>query len=62
MSQWITASEAASILGVTRVTVWRWVQEGRLTPLAKLGRQSMFDRDYIEREARKREPLAARPA
>ena len=34
--EWLTVSEAAAYLKVTRATLYRWVREGRL-PLFKVG-------------------------
>jgi excisionase family DNA binding protein len=35
-----SVSEAASVLGVSRVTVWRWIKAGRLAP-ARLGHRTV---------------------
>lgn len=41
----ITATEAAKLVGRTRTTIHRWVAEGRLTPVTRLGAQgfSLFN-------------------
>lgn len=56
-SNWISTSEAAAILDVNRITVWRWVREGRLKVAARLGGpkvENYFDRAYIEEVAKNR--------
>src|SRR6266508_2857575 len=35
-----SVSEAAALLGVSRVTVWRWIKAGRLSP-ARLGHRTV---------------------
>src|ERR1044072_8990552 len=35
-----SVSEAAALLGVSRVTVWRWIKAGRLAP-ARLGHRTV---------------------
>lgn len=49
----IRASEAASILRVHRLTVWRWVNEGKLTAAMTIGKEKFFDRGYIEEVAKR---------
>ncbi|WP_032363994.1 helix-turn-helix domain-containing protein [Rhodococcoides fascians] len=47
----IGSSEAASIIGVSRATLTRWVQSGRIEPAKKLPGltgAALFDRDEIE--------------
>jgi PAS domain S-box-containing protein/excisionase family DNA binding protein len=36
---WYSITEAAALLGVSRVTVWRWIRDGRL-PVARLGHRT----------------------
>lgn len=54
MNHLIRAQEAADILGVSRETVWRWAVQGKLVRSFVIGKESFFDRSYIEREALKR--------
>src|SRR2546421_9285563 len=42
-------SEVAALLGVSRVSVWRWISAGRL-PVARLGHRTVrIRRDDVER-------------
>jgi excisionase family DNA binding protein len=54
MAELIGTKEAAQILGVSEVTVWRRVKDGKLQPISKLGKQAIFSREYIEQEAAQR--------
>lgn len=36
-----TPSEAAKILGVSRMTLWRWVKAGKITPV-EIDHQKLF--------------------
>lgn len=48
----ITAAEAARHLGVSRKTVWRWAQIGRLPVASRTpGGHARLDRDDVERLA-----------
>src|SRR4051794_7285923 len=48
-STYYSVAEAASFLGVNRVTIWRWVKAGRL-PIWKLGhRTARVKREDLER-------------
>lgn len=57
----LTVEQAASALGISVATLWRWVAASRrsergavhLQPMTVLGR-TVFDRDHIEALARKR--------
>jgi excisionase family DNA binding protein len=45
----LSVSEAATLLGVSRVTVWRWIKSGRLSP-SRLGHRTVrIQRDDILR-------------
>ncbi len=55
MGELIGTKEAAEILGVSEATVWRQAGNGKLQPLSKLGKQFIFSREYILREAARRE-------
>jgi PAS domain S-box-containing protein/excisionase family DNA binding protein len=47
--RYLTISEVAALLGVSRVSVWRWVRDGRL-PASRLGRRTVrIRRDALER-------------
>jgi excisionase family DNA binding protein len=54
MSNLIGIPEAALLFGVNRATVWEWVKAGKLEAAAYVGKQALFERSYIEREAQKR--------
>src|SRR5689334_23810390 len=55
-SSYYSVAEAAAFLGVSRVTIWRWVKAGRL-PIWRLGHRTArikredLDRLLIERTA-----------
>jgi excisionase family DNA binding protein len=51
----IGTKEVAERLSVAQTTVWRWAKDGVLTPAQTLGKQALFDQDYIERFRRERE-------
>ena len=54
---WVSASDAADILGVDRSTLNEWARDGKITPLAKLpGRTGarIYARAEVERLARER--------
>ena len=42
-----TVKEAAEYLEVSEITVRRWIKEGSLKPSGKLGRNWVFDTDYL---------------
>jgi excisionase family DNA binding protein len=42
-----TQGEAAEVLGVTSVTVWRWIKEGRLD-IERIGREVLIPKWEIE--------------
>lgn len=42
-----TVKEAADYLEVSEITVRRWIKQGSLTPSGKLGRNWIFDADYL---------------
>jgi excisionase family DNA binding protein len=48
VSELIGTKEAAKILGVSEVTIWRRVRDGKLEPSSKIGKQAVFTREYIE--------------
>lgn len=46
---YFTGAEVASALGVSRVTLWRWRQEGKIPPGHRLrGRQVIFTSDEAQ--------------
>lgn len=47
VSRLLTAREAASYLGLSRRTVWKWAADGRL-PVTRLGRKVLFDRLQLD--------------
>src|SRR4051794_31115998 len=54
--RYYSVAEAASFLGVSRVTIWRWVKAGRL-PICKLGhRTARLKREDLERLLAERKP------
>jgi len=42
-----TVKEAAQYLEVSEITVRRWMKEGTLKPSKKLGKNWIFDADYL---------------
>src|SRR5215212_12223192 len=53
-------SQAAALLGVSRMTIWRWVRAGRL-PVARLGhRTSRIRREDLDALLAERGPAEAR--
>lgn len=58
MTELIGIKEAADILGVSQVTVWRWVKEGKLLPTSRIGKQAIFKRTSIEEHATRRQAVA----
>ena len=57
MKEYVSARGAARILNVSRMTVTRWVDRGKLKPAGSLEAGDgenptiVFERDYIERKA-----------
>jgi excisionase family DNA binding protein len=41
-----TYTEARSLLGVSRMTMWRWMQSGKL-PVSKLGQELLFEKGAV---------------
>lgn len=66
MGNLISTPEAAALLGVHRVTVHVWLQEGKLTAAGYIGGgarpRPVFDRAYIEALAAKRKHIDPQPA
>jgi len=44
-----TVKEAAAYLEVSEISVRRWIKEGSLIPSGKLGRNWVFDADYLSK-------------
>ena len=58
---YLTANESAERAGVSRRTITRWIESGRLAPVAKLPGDTgalLFDPDDVDAAAR---PLAPAP-
>ncbi len=49
-----TIKEAAQYLEVSEITVRRWIKDGTLNPSGKLGRNWVFDADYLSEFKRAR--------
>lgn len=50
MSEWVTSELAAEYLGVSRPTVKKMVEDGRLQPLKYVnGKIMVFDMEYLSR-------------
>lgn len=58
LAEWIGSKEAAELMDVSRVTIWRMVREGRLKPIAIFKRRAIFNKNDILIEAAKRKLLA----
>lgn len=57
LTDWVSASDAADMLGIDRSTLNEWAREGKITPIAKLpGRTGarLFARADVERLAQER--------
>jgi len=54
----LTAEQAASMLGISVATLWRWRGQGLLKGTRVLGR-TVFDRVEVEGVLRKRRTMAA---
>src|SRR6476661_311960 len=53
-------SQAASLLGVSRMSIWRWIRAGRL-PVARLGhRTSRIRREDLEQLLAERGPATSK--
>ena len=51
-----SVSQAAALLGISRVTIWRWIRDGRL-PVVRLGRRTIrISRDDLDRTLLQRMP------
>lgn len=44
-----TVKDASQYLGVSEITVRRWIKGGSLIPSGKLGRNWVFDADYLSK-------------
>lgn len=51
-----TTTEAAHILGVTRITIFRWVKEGIL-PAIRIGRNYFIQKEEVSKRVGKLSPL-----
>lgn len=51
MDKYLTASEMAAKLQVSRTTIWRWEKQGHLKP-TKIGRTKRFDPKEIEKHTK----------
>ncbi len=49
MKHEMTHQEAAEAVGVTYMTISRWIRAGTLTPVRTVGREQFFDRTAVER-------------
>lgn len=55
---YLTLEDAAALIGVSRVTLWRWVKSGEITPNAYQSGKSetpLFDRGHLLMEVSARE-------
>ena len=43
---YVTKSQAARLLGVNSLTIWRWIRAGKL-PAEKVGREVLIRRDDL---------------
>jgi len=60
-SDYYTVSQAAARLGVSRITIWRWIRDGHL-PAMRLGpRTTRIKREDLERALARMEESSARP-
>jgi excisionase family DNA binding protein len=50
---WVTTVTAAQLHGLSRWTLWRWAQDGKV-PSVRLGRDVLVDRHAVERLVRQR--------
>lgn len=54
----VNLSQAARIVGVHRVTIRRWIGEGRISPVVEHGQSILLNRPDVERIARERSSAA----
>jgi len=54
--RYVTAPQAAELLGIHRVTLWRWMEAGKIKPLLRHGGngQIIFRCSHIDNVAAKR--------
>ena len=48
-SEFLSITEAATIIGVSSKTLRRWEDEGKITPARTLGNQRRYHRDHVEK-------------
>lgn len=58
INELLTAEQAATMLGISIATLWRWRNQGTLTAKRVLGR-TVFLRTQVEATLRKRQQMAA---
>ena len=54
MDKYLTAKEAAALLGITTRTLWRWIQLERVRPL-RVGKGIRFSREEVLRQCEMQE-------
>ena len=42
-----TSGQVAEVLGITRVTVWRWMKEGRFN-IQRVGREALIPKGEVD--------------
>jgi len=57
----LTATRAAEFLGVCRMTLWRWVRDGKIRPI-EVDNQRFFHINELQKVKEEREPVHDEPA
>ncbi len=47
-ARYYSVLEAAELLGITRVSVWRWVRDGKISGAERVGRALLLPRRVID--------------
>ncbi len=58
LNDYLTEAAAADVLGIARMTVWRWTNAGKLQPII-VGGHRMILRSEVDRLKREMEEAAA---
>lgn len=48
--QTMTSTQVCQTFGISRVTLWRWINEGKITPIAQgVGRKRLFRAEDVKK-------------
>ena len=48
LRDYYTYAEAAQVIGITKVTLWRWIKAGKI-PIHRLGREVLIEKKVVDR-------------